>query len=182
MYKNIISFISISLFMSGIAFGMTPENPVQPDRLAAEKAKVERELKKNQGELKKFKSNEKISPAIAKIEPALSKIFASDAFKSIIDAMTNKQAQDMQQGKSFEEVKYNHSLTTEFPKFTNPNKLLAKIYSLMANSEQYQLLLSKLSSSQAASGTPLAEPASTAPSAQTASMAPIAPAKTEEKQ
>jgi hypothetical protein len=60
--------------------------------------------------------------------------------------MATKQAQEIAQGKTFEEVKYDHSLSKEFPQLANPHQLLSKIYSFMANIEHNQLLLSKLAS------------------------------------
>src|SRR5258706_9896283 len=144
MYKNIFSLIIVTLFIPTMALvGMTPDTSV-PNPLQTAKAKVELALKKNKAKLQTFKKNEKLAPAIAKIETLLNKVVTSTEFKSVIEAMTTKQAEDIAQGKTLEEVDYNHSLSNEFPKMTNVNKLLALIYSLMANVAHYQLLQEKL--------------------------------------
>jgi|GEM_PF-5387960 len=154
MYKKVNFLIFVTIITT--SFGMvtndpdknntetpaTSESTQSPSETA--KAAIEKELKKNKGKLKKFKDNAKLAPAIAKIESIINKIVTSSQFKAIIEKMTTQQAQDIAQGKTFSEIKYSHSLTTEFPKLTNPNKLLVEIYNLMANIEHNQLLLSKI--------------------------------------
>src|SRR5579872_5170033 len=147
MYKNILSLAFTIIFVSTITFGMMPD--ISNNSLQTEKAKIEKELKKNEAELQTFKKNEKLAPAIAKIEPILNKIVTSAEFKATIETITTKQAEEITQGKTFTEVKYNHSLSNEFPNMTNAHKLLARIYSLMANIKHYQLLLEKLGNAKA---------------------------------
>ena len=126
------------------------ESAEKTKKLQVAKAKVEKELKKNQGQLKKIRSNKLLAPALEKVEGNINKIVTSSEFKAIIEKIASKQAQDIEQGKTFEEVKYSHSLATAFPKMTNANSFLARVYKLMANVEQDQLLLSKLNNPQEA--------------------------------
>jgi hypothetical protein len=118
--------------------------------LQGEKAAVKKELNKNKAKLTKIREKEKLAPALAIIEERLNKIIGSSEFKAVIEKLATKEAQEITEGKSFSSIKYTHSISTDFPKITNPNKFLAWVYSIMANIEHYQLLLDKLGSAKEA--------------------------------
>ncbi len=111
---------------------------------------INKEIKKNEGQLKKIRENEKLSRALEIIEPKLKNIINTAGFTSVVERMATKEAQDIAEGKTFSEVKYAHSLSTDFPNLINPNKFLAWVYSLLANIAHYQLLLNKLSNAKQA--------------------------------
>ena len=138
MHKKIlILFFSL---ISGIIFSM---DQIPSDHLQKEKAKVVKEIQKNTAQLRLIEKT-KLADAFSKIKLHITTIISSPEFQSIIKAMTTKQAQEIAQGKTFDEVKYNHSLSSEFPNLANPQKFLAFAYSVMANIAHYQLLLEKL--------------------------------------
>jgi len=145
MYKNIFSLIIATLLMPTFSFSMTTESTNNPQ---TEKAKVEKELKKNEAELQTLKKNKTLAPVLEKIEALINKVVTSPEFKSTIETITTQQAQEINQGKTLEDVKYTHSLSTEFPKMGPVHKLLTRLYTLMANIQHYQLLKEKLSSIQ----------------------------------
>src|SRR5579872_1507034 len=126
MHKKMLSLV-VTILLPTFIIGMDSAD-TQSNRLETEKAKISQQIKKDDAELAEMKKNKVLAPAIAKVEPIVSKVLSSPEFKSALENSTTQQAQAINQGKTFEEVKYNHSLTSEFPKLKNPNKLLVSVY------------------------------------------------------
>ena len=145
MCTNKTSLFLLLTFMPTILFGMETSTPAQKSPLN-DRQKIEREIKKNKSELETIRKKTTLAKGLALVEPKLQTIISSPKFQAEIEKMATKEAQDMAQGKGFS--KTNHTISQDFPAFASPNRFLSWVYSLMANIAHYELLLSKLGSTE----------------------------------